>query len=133
VPLTPKYVQERLFGVGARPGQVRILIYGVPRDAARWPYCKEGLEKWWSPFGKDRGFAVVLQVGREVARERFAAESRAGDVFEKRFDEHEEKIDAVMEAMRDDSKIVVEMSAEADDAVESIVWRLEGYIAGRWG
>jgi thymidylate kinase len=91
------------------------------------------LEKWWSPFGKDRGFAVVLQVGREVARERFAAESRAGDVFEKRFDEHEEKIDAVMEAMRDDSKIVVEMSAEADDAVESIVWRLEGYIAGRWG
>jgi hypothetical protein len=39
----------------------------------------------------------------------------------------------VMEAMRDDSKIVVEMSAEADDAVEGIVWRLEGYIVGRWG
>lgn len=73
----------------------------------------------------------MLQVGKEVARERFAARRRAGDLFEKRFDEHEEKIDAVMQVMRDDSMIVIEVEAEADDAVAGIVWRLEGYITGR--
>jgi UMP-CMP kinase len=33
--LTPKYVKERLFGVGAAACDVRVLVDGFPRDAAR--------------------------------------------------------------------------------------------------
>jgi UMP-CMP kinase len=84
---------------------------------------KDSVKESWTLNGS--GFAIVLQVDREVARERFAARSRAGDVFEKRFDEHEEKIGAVVKAMRGDSMVVIETSAEADDAVGSIAKRLK--------
>jgi hypothetical protein len=46
---TPKYVKERIFGVGARPGDVRVLINGFPRDVARWPYFKEAVKDFWTP------------------------------------------------------------------------------------
>ncbi|KAF2830101.1 hypothetical protein CC86DRAFT_403422 [Ophiobolus disseminans] len=64
--LTPKYVKERLFGVGATSGDVRILVDGFPRDAARWHVFKDMLKELWVP-NKD-AFLVALEVDRETAR-----------------------------------------------------------------
>jgi UMP-CMP kinase len=106
---TPKYVKERIFGVGARPGDVRVLINGFPRDVARWPYFKDAVKDFWTPsLGSP---VVVLSADWEVLRERFARRGRAGDEFDKRFDEHDEKIGPIVEAMRQDRMNVFELSA----------------------
>jgi UMP-CMP kinase len=105
---TPKYVKERIFGVGAQPGDVRVLIDGFPRDVARWPYFKDAVEEFWTP--SLRSPVIVLNADREVLRERFEKRGRAGDEFDKRFDEHNENIGPIVETMRQGGMIIFELS-----------------------
>jgi UMP-CMP kinase len=64
VNLTPKYVKERLFGIGAQPGVMHFLIDGFPRDAARWPYFTDVVRDLWVP--SERVVVVVLNTNREI-------------------------------------------------------------------
>jgi adenylate kinase family enzyme len=105
---TPKYVKERIFGVGARQGPVRVLVDGFPRDVARWPYFKEAVKEFWTP--SLRASVIILYADWEVLRERFDKRRRAGDEFDRRLDEHEEKIRPIVEAMRQDGLEVIELS-----------------------
>jgi UMP-CMP kinase len=98
--LTPKYVKEHLFGVGAQPGVMRFLVDGFPRDAARWPYSKDIVRDLWVP--SERVVVVVLNINREIARERYEKRSRIGDAFDERFDDHEDKIRPIVDAIRED-------------------------------
>jgi UMP-CMP kinase len=106
---TPKYVKERIFGAGAPHGDTRVLIDGFPRDVERWPYFKEAVKGYWTP--STGASVIVLHADREVIRQRFEKRSRAGDEFDKRLDEHEEKIRQIVEAMRQDGLTIVELSA----------------------
>jgi UMP-CMP kinase len=109
---TPKYVKERIFGVGARPGDVRVLIDGFPRDVARWPYFKEAVKEFWMPsLGSP---VIVLNADREVLGKRFEKRGRAGDEFDKRFDEHNEKIGPIVETMKQDGMNVFELLANGE-------------------
>lgn len=123
VNLTPKYVMERLFVVDARPGIVRILVDGFPRDAARWPYFKDAVKEYWEP--SDKAVVMVLHASRELTRERFEKRGRVGDEFDTRFDEHERKIDPISEAMRKDGLTVIELSVNHSKSVEELVEMLE--------
>jgi UMP-CMP kinase len=119
VNLTPKYVKERTFGVSARPGIVRILIDGFPRDAARWPYFKDAVEQHWTP--SDKAVLIVLHASRETTKECFEKRGRAGDEFDKRFDEHEKSIDPIMEAMKSDGLTVIELSVNHGRSAEELI------------
>jgi hypothetical protein len=50
--------------------------------------CGEGVLE--SP--SEKAVLILLHADRDVARERFEKSGRGGDEFDKRFDEHEEKI-----------------------------------------
>lgn len=119
VDLTPKYVKERLFGVGARPGIVRILIDGFPRDVARWSYFKATVEEHWTP--NDKAVLIVLHASRETTKERFEKRGRAGDEFDKRLDEHEKSIDPIIEAMKSDGLKVIELSVNHGRSAEELI------------
>ncbi|KAF1945166.1 hypothetical protein EJ02DRAFT_431772 [Clathrospora elynae] len=87
---SPKYVRWRVFRDDVKPENVRTLIDGFPRDADH----------------------------RKVAHDRLVSRERAMDVFEKRFDEHVEKIGPTLAAMRNDGITIVgagndELEAEA--------------------
>jgi UMP-CMP kinase len=117
--LTPKYVKERLFGVGAPPGIVRILIDGFPRDVGRWLYFKDTVKLSWRP--SDKAVLIVLQVNKEIAKERFEKRGRVGDEFDKRFDEHEKSIDPIIEAMRSDGMTVIELYDNHGRSAEELI------------
>jgi UMP-CMP kinase len=119
VNLTPKYVKERLFGIGARPGIARVLVDGFPRDAARWPYSTDAVKEYWKP--SDKAVVIVLHASREVTRARFEKRGRFGDEFDKRFDEHVEKINPIIEAMRSDGLTVIELSVNLGKSADELV------------
>lgn len=124
---TSKYVFERIFGVGATPGPVRVLIDGFPRDEARCRYFVDMLRESgkWSPC--DGGAVVlVLKVEREVAKVRYVQRGREGDEFEKRFREHEKSIGEIVEAMRRNGLLVVEVDVNEEGGVDGMMKRLEG-------
>jgi adenylate kinase family enzyme len=121
VKYTPTYVKERIFGVGARPGTIRVLIDGFPRDVARWLYFKEAVKEFWTP--SLRVSVIILYADREVLRERFEKRKRTGDEFDKRFDEHEEKIGPIVEAMKQDGMEVIELSA--NDGLDVLLKRIQ--------
>jgi UMP-CMP kinase len=138
VHLTSRYVFERILSVGATPQSVRVLVDGFPRDAARWRYFVAMLRdkgKW--SLGDGGTLVVVLKVEREVARERYVKRGRKGDEFEKRFCEHEESIEQIVEAMRRNGLRVVEVDVGEERGVEGMVKRLEGkedwWSLIRWG
>jgi len=103
---TPKYVRERIFPDGIVPPNVRILIDGFPRGADRWETFKESVKDIWQPDGNT--WVLALCTDREVARERFVSRGRAGDVFDKRYDSHEDSICEVIAAMEQDGMNVIE-------------------------
>jgi UMP-CMP kinase len=104
---TPKYVKERIFreDIDVKADDVRILVDGFPRGVDRWWTFKESVKDRWQP--DRRTWAIVLDVDKDVARERYFQRKRAGDVFEKRFDDHMESIRPIVAAMRDDNVRVV--------------------------
>jgi UMP-CMP kinase len=129
---TPKYVRERIFGVGAQPGDTRVLIDGFPRDVERWPYFKEAVKEYWTPgVGAS---VIVLHADREVIRQRFEKRGRKGDEFDKRFNEHQEKIGQIVEAMRQDGLTVVELSANEgkDTLIECLCKGPYSFIFPNW-
>jgi hypothetical protein len=113
-------VEERLFAVGAEPGGVRVLVGGFPCDAARWSYFRDVVEEHWKPNAK--AAVIVLHTSREVTRERFEKRGMVGNEFDKRFDEHEEKVEPIIKALRSDGLTVVELSVNhgrnAEEPVE---------------
>ncbi|KAH4054290.1 hypothetical protein HBH49_078240 [Parastagonospora nodorum] len=119
VNLTPKYVKERIFGVGARPGIVCVLIDGFPRDAARWPYFKDAIGQHWTP--SEKAVLIVLHASRETTKERFEKRGRAGDEFDKRFDEHEKSIDPIIEVMKSDGLTMIELSVNHGRSAEELI------------
>jgi UMP-CMP kinase len=126
--LTAKYVKERLFGVGARPGELRVLVDGFPRDGARWACFKDAVKDFWSPgpplgvhedregslemlaqagMGgsnsvRQRTYLIALKNDRDDARKRSVSRGRPLDEFDKRFDEWEATFKEVEETMRRD-------------------------------
>ena len=125
--LTPKYVKERLFGVGATPGDIRVLVDGFPRDAARWEVFKDVVKELWVP--SENAFLVMLHVDRETARARSGKRGRVGDSFEKRFEEHEKNVGEVVDAMRADRMTVLEVDGSGRLKMDDLVRRLE--VVGR--
>ncbi|KAI4926435.1 hypothetical protein J4E85_006728 [Alternaria conjuncta] len=97
---TPKYVRERIFPDGVVPPNVRILIDGFPRGVDRWETFKESVKDIWQPDGNT--WVLALCTDREVARE------RAGDVFDKRYDSHEDSVGDIIAAMKQDGMNVIE-------------------------
>lgn len=69
---------------------------------------------------------VVLGVEREVALKRFVKRERKGDVFERRFEEHERLVPEIVEVMRKDGVTIVHVDKEED--VQAVVERLGGYL-----
>ena len=69
---------------------------------------------------------VVLDVEREVALERFVMRGRKGDVFERRFEEHERLVPEAVEVMGKDGVTIVHVDKEED--VQAVVERLGGYL-----
>lgn len=69
---------------------------------------------------------VVLDVEREVALKRFVKRGRKGDVFERRFEEHERLVPEIVEVMRKDGVTIVNVDKEED--VQAVVERLGGYL-----
>lgn len=126
--LTPKYVKERIFGVGVQDMEAKkgVLIDGFPRDPGRWEYLTEIVKDKWIP--KERGVVVVLHASREVTRERFEKRGRAGDEFRKRFDEHEEKIGEIVKTMRRDGVRVIEVDVRRGEETEGLVHRIEKMV-----
>jgi UMP-CMP kinase len=148
--LTAKYVKERLFGVGARPEELRVLIDGFPRDAARWACFKDAVKDCWSlvsPPGVHEGsensleilsqtgrgepdsvrqktYLIALKHDRDDARRRSVSRGRALDDFDKRFEEWEATFKDVEETMRLDMTdcMVRPMPREygADEMVECV-------------
>jgi UMP-CMP kinase len=119
VALTPKYVKERIFGVGAQLGDVRVLVDGFPRNVERWPYFKDAVKEYWTP--SEEATVILLHADRDVTWERFEKRGRAGDEFDKRFDDHEENIGPIVEAMRQDGLMVVEISVNHSTTVEQMI------------
>jgi adenylate kinase family enzyme len=107
---TPKYVKERIFPENVKPEDVRILVDGFPGGVDRWKTFKDSVQGRWQPDGKT--WAIVMDVDKEVARERFTSQGRAGGVFEKRFDEHVGSIGPIVAAMKDDNVRVVEYTTD---------------------
>lgn len=70
---------------------------------------------------------VVLDVEREVALKRFVKRGRKGDVFERRFEEHERLVPEIVEVMRKDGVTIVNVDKEEED-VQAVVERLGGYL-----
>jgi UMP-CMP kinase len=117
--LTSKYVKERVFGVGARPDLAGTLVDGFPRDAARWEYFKEIVQESWTP--SESSIVIVLHARRGLSRERFEKRGRAGDSFDKRFDQHEEGVGLIVEGMRQDGLTVIEISVNHGKTAEELV------------
>jgi adenylate kinase family enzyme len=127
--LAAKYVKERVFGVGARPGAARTLIDGFPRDVARWQHFKQIVQESWTP--SELSVVIVLHASRELTQERFEKRGRVGDSFDKRFDQHEEQIGPIVDAMRQDGLTVIEISADHERTAEELVDSFEEMPA--WG
>lgn len=105
--VTPKYVKERIFPSGVVPPNLRLLIDGFPRGVDRWEAFKDIVKDIWQPNSST--WALLLCVDRAVARQRFLSRGRAGDVFDKRFVEHEDSIGNIVAAMKRDEVNVVEI------------------------
>jgi UMP-CMP kinase len=116
--LAAKYVKERVFGVGALPGIARTLIDGFPRDVARWQQFKEIVQQSWTPSALS--VVIILHTSRKLTLERFEKRGRAGDSFDKRFDQHEEQIGPIVEAMRQDGLTMIEISADHEKTAELV-------------
>lgn len=116
---TPKYVRERIFPDATVPPNVRILIDGFPRGVDRWETFKEAVKDIWQPSGDT--WVLVLCTDREVAKERFVNRARAGDVFEKRYDSHEDSIGDIVAAMKQDGMNVIECETGLGFDPEEIV------------
>ncbi|KAL5118165.1 Diphthamide biosynthesis protein 1 [Pleosporales sp. CAS-2024a] len=128
--LTPRYVKERLFGAGARPGVVGIIVDGFPRDIARWMYFKDIVKEYWMPTNE--AVLIVLQASKETTKKRFEQRGRAGDEFDNRFDEHERSIDTIIDGMKGDGMTVIEISSAGHGgSAEDMMGHLEGMPA--WG
>ncbi|KAF1916795.1 P-loop containing nucleoside triphosphate hydrolase protein [Ampelomyces quisqualis] len=125
---TPKYVKERLFGVGAGDIETKegVLVDGFPRDAGRWRCFTDTMKGQWKP--SEGAVVVVLHVSRDVARERYEKRARAGDEFDKRFDEHKEKIGETVMAMRHDGVSVIEVDVRKDEEIDGLVRRVESMV-----
>ena len=102
-----------------------MLIDGFPRDAKRWGLFKEFASPAWRPG--ERTLLVVLDVEREVALKRFVERGRNGDVFERRFEEHERLVPEIVEVMRKDGVTIVNVDKEEED-VQAVVERIGGYL-----
>ncbi|KZM18795.1 2-(3-amino-3-carboxypropyl)histidine synthase [Ascochyta rabiei] len=126
VHLTPKYVKERVFPASCEPENVRMLIDGFPRDSERWVPFKEFAKPVWAP--SRTSVLIVLDVDKEVAWERFTRRGRAGDVFERRFEEHTRLVPSILEAMRKDEMIIFSVRKEENANVEATVDRLTGLL-----
>ncbi|RMZ74211.1 uridylate kinase [Pyrenophora seminiperda CCB06] len=109
---TPKYIIERVFPEGAILNHVRILLDGFPRKVDRWEAFKEGVQELWRP--DDMTWVIVMDVDRNLARQRFMSRGRAGDEFERRFDEHMENIGPIVAAMKNDGVNVIEYKSAPD-------------------
>lgn len=82
-----------------------MLVDGFPRNAAQSRWFVDTLKEKWTPGSG--AVVLVLRVDREVARKRHERRPRAGNEFEKRFDEHEKNIGAVVDAMGWDGMVLI--------------------------
>ncbi|KAH9875214.1 hypothetical protein J1614_004705 [Plenodomus biglobosus] len=119
---TPKYVKERIFPESTDPKDVKILIDGFPRQVERWEAFKDSVKDVWDP---ETGIALVLAVDRRVARERFVARGRDGDIFEKRFYDHEGTVEDIVKAMCNDGMGVFELCSSECGGTEAMLDWLE--------
>ncbi|KAH6618775.1 hypothetical protein C7974DRAFT_427026 [Boeremia exigua] len=127
--LAARYVGARVFPAGCDPTRVRMVVDGFPRDAGRWGAFKGVVEPVWRPG--EGGVLVVLDVERGVARERFVRRGRAGDVFERRFDEHVELVEGVVQAMgRDGVKV---WRVRGGEELQAVVQRLGAFLGEEVG
>jgi UMP-CMP kinase len=117
--VTPKYVKERIFPDGVVPLNLRILIDGFPRGVDRWETFKDSVKDIWQPDSST--WTLLLCVDRAVARQRFLSRGRAGDVLDKRFDDHENSIDNIVAAMKQDGVNVVEIHPGPDRDWEDVL------------
>ncbi|KAH7126962.1 hypothetical protein B0J11DRAFT_614297 [Dendryphion nanum] len=90
------------------PKNVRILIDGFPRQVTRWNVLKESIKDLWQP--SKSSFAIILNVDRQMANQRFVDRGRQGDVFEKRFNQYMGTIGEIVGAMKRDGMTVMELS-----------------------
>jgi hypothetical protein len=63
----------------------------------------------------------VLHASKETTKERFEKRGRAGDEFDRRFDEHEKSIDPIIEAMKSDGLTVIELSVNHGRSAEELI------------
>lgn len=110
VHLTLRYVEKRIFFHGKKGKDVRILIDGFPRHLTRWDLLKKDMQGAWEP-GKNC-FAIIMNIERNMAQERYTCRGRPGDVFDRRFDDFHNAIGGVVEAMKQDGVTVIELSHE---------------------
>ena len=73
----------------------------------------------WQPDSST--WTLLLCVDRAVARQRFLSRGRAGNVFDKRFDDHENSIDNIVAAMKQDGVNVVEIHPGPDRDWEDVL------------
>lgn len=119
---TPKYVIERIFPGDVDSEKVRVLVDGFPRNFDRWETFKKAVEDVWQP--SEGTIAIILDVNRTIALERFVSRGRAGDVFERRFDEHVATIGDIEETMRHDGVTVQNVLCEGGMDAVTIVEQL---------
>jgi adenylate kinase family enzyme len=105
--LTSKYINERLFGVGATSGQVRVLVDGFPRDVDRWQRFKEMAKDVFKP--NENTFLIVLHISVEAAWARYELRARPGDDFEGRFEQYERNEREVSDAMVKDGVLCLDV------------------------
>lgn len=118
--LTTKYVAERLFGVGAGVGQVRVLVDGFPRDLDRWECLKEMAGECFAPAVNT--FVIVLNIDLEEALARYEARGSPGDEFVRRFSQHDTHAWSVRNAMQLDGVQCLDLHVGRDyDPTEDVV------------
>ncbi|KAF2036277.1 hypothetical protein EK21DRAFT_106380 [Setomelanomma holmii] len=114
---------EVCYGAAFWRGRETEAGWGAGRMVERWPYFKEAVGDWWRPGVG--AILVMLSIEREIARRRFERRARTGEEFDRKHDEHEKSIDAIVAAIRQDGATVVEL--EVDEWMETgeLVRRLQ--------
>lgn len=80
---------------------------------------KESVEGLWKP--DSRTLLLVLKIGADLGYQRFIGRGRPGDKFENRYQDHENNIVSIVEAMKEDGVGVLEVAVKEGRTIEEMV------------
>jgi len=114
-------MKERIFGVGASPRAVRVLVDGFPRDLERWQCFKEIAKDCFKPT--ENTFSILLDINPTAAKIRWMQRARPGDDFVERIKEYLKNEDDVRTALMEDGVqgLEVRVGAPEDSNLMQVV------------